>query len=158
MNFRAPCDFDALLEDVFAEAKKATGTWSLATHARLDDTLRKCKREDLVHFIERIIQRLTSEDAGVNERFKLVQLCTMTLQKRGEDVKEVFDGHKMEMQRTRELVSKESLGLSVVKLINSIYDSPRARVVSQSPTGSLNMRAVPRVMSKRIVYSKTPTV
>ena len=59
---------------------------------------------------------------------------------------------------TRELVSKESFGLSVVKLINSIYDSPRARVVSQSPTGSLNMRAIPCVMSKRIVYSKTPTV
>ena len=151
-------NFEQLCEDILNEAKRPTGTWCLATYSRVDDAVHFFKNQEVANFLEVVIARITAPDALIGERFKLVQLCTMIRQKRGDDVKDVFASHRTELLGIKDSIQKESLGTAVMKLINSLYAAPRERVSSPSPPGSLDRRALPHIFSRRLVYAKTPTI
>lgn len=158
MIHAAKPDFEQLCQDILSEAKSSTGTWCLATYSRVDDAVHFFQKQEVANFLNVVIARITSPDAVVGERFKLVQLCTMIRQKRGDDVKDVFASHRAELLGVKDSIQKEGLGTAVMKLINSLYAAPREKVSSQSPPGSLDRRALPHIFSRRLVYAKTPTI
>jgi hypothetical protein len=70
-----------LCTEVLSEAKDPAGTWSLATHSRINDAMSLSSNSDIETFMSAMTQEILCSDNRDGECFKLAQFCTMAKQK-----------------------------------------------------------------------------
>jgi hypothetical protein len=110
-----------LWPQVLAEAQNSAGTWSLATHTKLDSALSGGTESDVEAFMSAVIKRVISPSAEEGERFKLAQLCTMAREKQYGKVEQVFLRYKNDLVTTARSVSTTQLGNATAQLIRSLF-------------------------------------
>jgi hypothetical protein len=88
---------------------------------------------DLEAFITQIIDALVSPDAVCTERFKLAQICSMLRQKNLPKVQDCLSRRKDEVLAVIGQVEGDSIGVALVKLLNSFYVE-RGKSREASPT------------------------
>lgn len=159
--------FSELCNDIMSEARKPSGTWSLATHRRLSDALALFTSEYVEKFVEIIISRMIDPDTAEGEIFKLTQLCTMMHQKRVPRIVQLWERYKDKLDLVKQRNKETSLGQTINRLISSLYiagTTPmRHAVTSASPPPSLGVamgityKPTPIcVTAKRVMYARTP--
>jgi hypothetical protein len=148
----------ALIEKVLSEARDPLGTWSLATHQRVNESIASSAPENTDRFLTAVVTRLLSADATMCERFKLAQLCTMCHQKLPTH-DAAFVRQQAALMELAETYREDPLGPAVAKLITSLF----------MPPGPADPRAYPPVIvpwrhsanvaaRKRTANSLSPTV
>jgi hypothetical protein len=147
-----------LITHVLEEAREPTGTWSLATHQRVLESLNGFRSGDFDPFFAEIIERFLSPDATMGERFKLAQLCTMCHQKVGAKCDPLFLRWRESLLQMADSHREDPLGPAVSKLIASLFTPPHPADRRASPAPMI----VPSVTlgkitsKKRVASSLTP--
>jgi hypothetical protein len=107
-----------------SEAKSPSGTWTLATHSRITDSLSQSPDSDIEFFMSAIIKRIISPESAEGERFKLAQLCTMARQKQFSHINQVFIRYKNDLINTATNGQTSPLGVAIAQLIQSLFTDP----------------------------------
>jgi hypothetical protein len=135
-----------LCNDVLDEARTTTGTWSLAMHSRIRDTIPSLREDEIERFIREIVFRLMQPDISTSERFKLAQLCTMCDAKGIPGINAVLREHKQQMIDSAEMAGDDPLKGAVLKLLGSLC---RDKSDSGSPRRILRPLPPPRAFVQR---------
>jgi hypothetical protein len=122
MSRRKSATLATLCSDVLSEAKDSAGTWSLATHSRINDVLSPSSHSDVETFISAVIQQILSSESQDGERFKLAQLCTMAKQKQYGGINQIFIRYKHDLLTTAERIQTTPLGVAAARLLQSLFE------------------------------------
>jgi hypothetical protein len=137
---------DALCADILLEAQNPSGTWSLATHKRVNAMVHE---RDVGAFLTQILQRICNPDVEIEERFKLAQLCTMCHHKGFASSAEIFGKYKDRLDVVMDQSRPHPLGAPVCKLLGSLFSEP-----SRAPT----FGARPMIRSTGRAKCSTPSL
>jgi hypothetical protein len=113
----------ALSTDVLMEAKRATGTWSLATYSRITGTLVTLPAADVRLFLTKIVEQLLTDETPTSERYKLAQICTMCRQKFYPGVADVLALYHSPILALIDALGDDPLAPAVASLLRSLVDA-----------------------------------
>jgi hypothetical protein len=151
MSLRPSGTIASLCSDVLNEASLPSGTWSLATHTRINAAMVERTTDDIEYFMTRVIERLILPGVDITERFKLAQVCTMCRQKHAARVEPILARYQSGITALADSMNTDSLEPAVAKLLVSLFKER----VDARPIPALFH---PRVMAlpRRAIVSRTP--
>lgn len=147
-------DFDLLINDLFAEANSAQGTWSLAMHDRVIKSLPYFYKQDVEYLTDKTVEMILADDTKNVTRYKLSQLCTILNSRHLPYFLESFLLHKDQIGQLIEKIRSEPLGEAISKLLTSVVSSVNVKQQSISPTPIVNEKVIAGV--KKTSISVTP--
>jgi hypothetical protein len=127
MALRKPSALNTLCADVLAEAQQPAGTWCLATHSRINESLRQSDGTGVEYFMSEIINRILSRESVEVERFKLAQLCTTAKRKEYPQIRQILIRYKNDLVQTANQIQSSPLGLAAAQLIWSLFEDREPR-------------------------------
>jgi hypothetical protein len=140
----------ALAADVLVEARSGSGTWSLATHRRITEMISGFRPADFEVFLGPVLERLCAQEAPIDERFKLCQLCTMVHQKASSVTLEIFDRARTDLMEVLAQTESAPLGRPISRLVFSLFEAPSAPNRDAATRGSqgriAGQRSVPELI------------
>jgi hypothetical protein len=152
MSLRLSGTIASLCSDVLNEAGCPSGTWSLATHTRINAAMMERSAEDIDYFMTAVIERLVLPDVDITVRFKLAQICTMCRQKHAARVEPVLARYQPRITALAESMDTNTLEPAVARLLLSLF---RERVEARPVPAVFNPRVM--TMQRRPVGSRTPS-